>query len=78
MNLYFQNSDGNERIIANINSVDDTFKEMKKFMNEHNFNSYYTRGWEENGRIKFDVGSHTEFFYLDGVPDKEMKELGLN
>ena len=29
------------------------------------FKSYYCRYWEENGLIKYDVGSWSEFFYLE-------------
>ena len=42
-------------------------KEIDKFLDDHNFKSYYTRVWEENGRLIFDVGSHTEFFILEGM-----------
>ena len=43
------------------------FEELKEGMWvwDNNFKSYYTRTWEENGRLKYDVGSHTEFFFLE-------------
>ena len=44
---------------------EEVHKEIKKFLDEYNFKSYYTRIWEENGRLKYDVGSHTEFFFLE-------------
>ena len=46
-------------------------KEINKFLDDHNFKSYYTRVWEENGRLVFDVGSHTEFFILEGMSFEE-------
>ena len=41
----------------------------RKYTNKRPFKSYYTRIWEEDGMIKFDVGSHTEFFFW-GDKDK--------
>lgn len=71
MKLYFRGSNGKERVIAEPSNVDEVSKEIKKFINDHNFKSYYTRVWEENGRLKFDVGSHTEFFYLEDINFEE-------
>lgn len=67
MKLIFKNSRGKERVIAEPTNGDEIFKEINKFLDDHNFKSYYTRVWEENGRLKFDVGSHTEFFYVEGI-----------
>ena len=71
MKLIFRNSKGKERIIAKPLNIDECFKEINKFLKEHNFKSYYTRMWEEDGRLKLDVGSHTEFFYIDGLTFEE-------
>lgn len=65
MKLYFQNSQGKERVIAEVENEEEAFKEIHKFLDEHNFKSYYTRSWMANGRKKYDVGSYSEFFYLD-------------
>lgn len=65
MKLYFQNSQGKERIIAEVQNEQEAFKEIQKFLDEHNFKSYYTRSWMVNGRKKYDVGSWSEFFYLE-------------
>lgn len=64
MKLIFQNSSNEERVIAEPKSRDEAMKNIRLFLKEHNFRCYYIREWEENGRLKFDVGSHTEFFYL--------------
>lgn len=72
--LWFQNSNGNERIIANCETMEEVFIEIQKFIDECNrkwpkknpFKIYYTRVWEEDGMTKLDVGSHTEFFYWEG------------
>lgn len=61
-NLYFQRSNGKHRILAIDVTEQEAYEEMQKFMDEHNFRSYYTRSWEEDGVKTYDVGSWTEFF----------------
>ena len=60
--LYFQNSRGEYRLLMKDVTEGEAWQEMKKFMDEHNFKSYYTRSWEMNGVTTYDVGSWTEFF----------------
>ena len=74
--LIFQNSRGEERVIAEPSNREEVNKEINKFLDDHNFKSYYTRVWEADGRLVFDVGSHTEFFILEGMSFEEwiMKE----
>lgn len=74
MKLYFRSSNGKERVIAEPLNVEEVSKEIKKFIDDHNFKSYYTRVLEEDGRLKFDVGSHTEFFYLKGMTFEEYRK----
>ena len=79
MKLLFKNSNGNERVIADVNSFSEANEEIDKFLDEHNFKSYYKRLWEENSRMWVDVGSHTEFFIVEGctfadVHKDEVKE----
>lgn len=64
MKLYFENSQGVERVIAEVANEEEAYKEINKFCEERNFEIYYIRTWMSNGRKKYDVGSHTEFFYL--------------
>ena len=71
MKLIFQNSRGEERVIAEPQNREEISKEINKFLDDHNFKSYYTRVWEENGRLIYDVGSHTEFFILEGMTFEE-------
>lgn len=58
----------NTRYIGEAASYDDAYKIMAKFIRNaersNNFQWYYTRVIpnEEELRIRFDVGSHTEFF----------------
>ncbi len=71
MKLYFKNRKGKERVIAEPANKEEVTKEIKKFIDDHNFKSYYTRVWEENGRLKFDCGSWSEFFFLEGMTFEE-------
>jgi hypothetical protein len=64
MKLYFENSQGIERLIAEVVNEDEAFKEINKFCEERNFKIYYVRSWMKDGRKTYDVGSHTEFFHL--------------
>ena len=66
MNLYFRDSYGAKRLIApNLQLEKEIWKHIKKFLDDHNFKSYYTRMWYENGYTWYDVGSHAEFFLVD-------------
>lgn len=66
MTLYFENSNGERRIIAAPKTEEDAMKEINKFCEDRNFKVYYIRTWmTPDGLQKFDVGSHSEFFYLE-------------
>ena len=66
MNLYFRDRYGNKRLIAsNLQFDKEIWKNIQKFLDEHNFKSYYVRTWYANGFTWYDVGSHSEFFLLD-------------
>lgn len=67
MKLIFQNSKGVERVIAHPNNEEEAMKEIYKFCGDRNFKIYYVRSWMENNRKVYDVGSHTEFFYLEAM-----------
>ena len=74
MTLWFENHNGEEREIAQVNTWDDVWQSINKFIDDCNarkpkganpFKSYYSRVWQSGERWKIDVGSHTEFFYTD-------------
>lgn len=67
MKLFFQNRYGKERLIAEPSNREEVNREINKFLNDHNFKSYYTRVWEENNRLIFDVGIWSELFVLEGM-----------
>lgn len=61
-NLYFIDRRGEYRLLkANVDELE-AWLAIKVFLDEHNFKSYYTRTWETEEGLMFDVGSHIEFF----------------
>jgi hypothetical protein len=61
-NLYFQRANGTYLRIKSDVKEDEVIREINEFLERHNFKSYYTRYWTENGITTYDVGSWTEFF----------------
>lgn len=65
MKLYFENSYGERRIIAEPKNENEAWKEINKFCDDRNFKIYYIRSWRNDKDEKvYDVGSWSEFFYL--------------
>ena len=65
MKLYFENSRGDRRVIAEPATEEEASKEIYKFCEDRNFKIYYVRNWTTpNGEKVYDVGSWSEFFYL--------------
>ena len=53
------------RIIGTSETNDEAFKVINDFLDDHNYKSYYQRAWNKNDKTTVvDVGSHTEFFYI--------------
>ena len=71
MELYFQNCQGNERLVAKCETVNEVHKEIKKFLDEHEYVSHYSRSWGNGENIMIDVGSHSEFFIVKGITHGE-------
>lgn len=66
MKLYFENSRGKRRVIAEPQTEEGAWKAIHAFCEERNFTVYYVRTWGDPDGLKwYDVGSHTEFFILD-------------
>ena len=62
--VIFENSRHEEREIGTSVDMEGAYKIIDKFLDEHNFKSYYKRVCEESGRTKVDVGSWSEFLYI--------------
>lgn len=72
MIVYFKNSNGKSRAIGEVAKEEDVFELINDFLDKHNFTSYYIRTWCKNKRKWYDVGSHTEFFYINVENEKEL------
>ena len=67
-NILFENSEGKKRIIGIAKTGNSAFKIIDDFLKEHNYKSYYKRTWKTGDKTTtVDVGSHTEFFYIQEV-----------
>ena len=76
MKLYFKNSQGKERFIAECETTKDVSREIHKFLDDHDYKSYYSRSWGEEEKIMIDVGSYSEFFVLRDISYNDyIKEL---
>lgn len=64
MIVYFENSNGTKREIGRAPTEQAARKIVQDFLALHNYKSYYTREWKEEGELKIDVGSWSEFFYI--------------
>jgi len=72
MRLLFQNSRGEERVIAEPQTKEEAIKEINKFLEDHNFKSYYMNVCEDDrGRLRLDVGSWSEFMIIEGMTFEE-------
>ena len=61
-NIYFIRSNGEYRLLRENVTESQARMIRNQFLDEHNFKSYYTRSWDTDEGIMYDVGSHTEFF----------------
>lgn len=64
MIVYFENSNGTKREIGRAPTEQAARKIVQDFLALYNYKSYYTREWKEEGELKIDVGSWSEFFYI--------------
>lgn len=68
-NLYFLDSRGNKRLLGVSVNWLTALEMINKFLEAHNFKSYYKRTWEVSEGTMIDVGSHTEFFLWGEIED---------
>lgn len=68
--IIFENSRHEEREIGTAVDMECAYKIIDKFLDEHNFKSYYKNVYEiEKGKTRVDVGSWSEFFYIQECKD---------
>lgn len=72
MKLIFQNSRGEERVIAEPTDKKEAVKEINKFLDDHKYKSYYMNVCEcEDSKLRIDVGSWSEFMVIEGMTFEE-------
>ena len=70
--VFFENSDGKERVIAEAQTMNEALDAIREFLKERKYKSYFTRFWLEETEyenapcvvLTFDVGSWSEFFHI--------------
>ena len=80
-NLWFENARGERRLIAAVDTWDEVYDCIQKFIDQRNmskpenkqFKWYYTRTWKEDALTKIDVGSWSEFFWTDLVYEENLQ-----
>lgn len=65
MNVYFQNYSGKHIRVGKADDEKKAMKIIQNFCDERGFNIPYIRSWVSDGRKFFDVGSHSEFFFIE-------------
>lgn len=75
MNLYFEDRKGQMRLISTPATVKAMWEDMRRFMDDRNFKSYYTRINFGKNDICFDVGSWSEFFHLQDFTEDDVIEI---
>ena len=63
--LFFNNR-YDENIFITSCKQEDIILKIKQYIHKinPNYKIYYIRSWEDDTRIWYDVGSHSEFFYI--------------
>ncbi len=68
--IYFIDEANKSRKIGEADNVDSVMSIIREFLEQHNFKSYYINTYTIDGNIKkYDVGSHTEFFYHENFEE---------
>ena len=65
MRLYFANRFDERRLIGEPKTKQQAMKMIADFCKAHDYSFMYVRTWEDDdGATVYDVGNHSEFFYL--------------
>lgn len=71
--VYFENKFMERRAIGECSNTSELWSVINKFLDDHNFKSYYSRLNYLDNEVQIDVGSHSEFFYVDKKVFEENK-----
>ena len=50
LNVMFENSKGQSRIIGTVENEESAFKVINDFLDDHNYKSYYARTWKKDDK----------------------------
>ena len=68
LNVMFENSKSQKRIIGTAETNDEAFKVINDFLTDHNYKSYYARTWKKDDKTTVvDVGSWSERFIIQEI-----------
>lgn len=62
--FYFERSNGERVLLAEGVDLNGASKVLKKFLDDYNYKSYYTRMWQRENELWMDFGSWSEFTVL--------------
>ena len=66
------------RVIGEAETIKECHQIIMKFLNEHDYKSYYQRRWVEDGKVAVDVGSWSEFFWISHSDGSSMAFEEIN
>ena len=66
------------RVIGEADTVKECHQIIMKFLDEHDYKSYYQRMWVEDGKVVVDVGSWSEFFWISRSDGSSMAFEEIN
>lgn len=72
--VFFENSRGERRLIAKVDTLRECRAAIQKFLADHNYKAPYWRVWESAANeAQFDVGSYSEFFFVTPCSEEELE-----
>ena len=66
------------RIIGDVETIKECYQIIMEFLNDHNYKSHYQRMWVEDNKVKVDVGSWSEFFWISRTDGSSMAFEEIN
>ena len=66
------------RIIGGADTIKECHQIIMKFLDDHDYKSYYQRMWVEGGKVVVDVGSWSEFFWISHSDGSSMAFEEIN
>ena len=69
---------GKSRIIGEADTIKECHQIIMKFLDDHNYKSYYQRIGIENNKVIIDVGSWSEFFWISRSDGSSMAFEEIN